>query len=181
MVVTLNLVLGRDSEDVWLRFVQELVIWPKELVIWPKEVTLVSRTQPSGPLCLWQCFISSLYFNFCFDFYLISIFCVPEVHKGSLSAFLKRMYFVFLSFYFGFYCWNKLQLLFLPWLCPVLQCSIDTRMWLSARLVYLPSGRGLTRTNRDPPIMIHYLRICFSLDLYLYICFCFLLMFRGEG
>ena len=26
-----------------------------ELVIWPKEVTLVSRTQPSGPLCLWQC------------------------------------------------------------------------------------------------------------------------------
>ena len=26
-------------------------------MIWPKEVTLVSRTQPSGPLCLWQCFI----------------------------------------------------------------------------------------------------------------------------
>ena len=25
-------------------------------MIWPKEVTLVSRTQPSGPLCLWQCF-----------------------------------------------------------------------------------------------------------------------------
>ena len=25
-------------------------------VIWPKEVTLISRTQPSGPLCLWQCF-----------------------------------------------------------------------------------------------------------------------------
>ena len=24
-------------------------------MIWPKEVTLVSRTQPSGPLCLWQC------------------------------------------------------------------------------------------------------------------------------
>ena len=28
----------------------------QELVIWPKEVTLISRTQPSGPLCLWQCF-----------------------------------------------------------------------------------------------------------------------------
>jgi len=41
---------GRDSEDVWSRFVFELVIWPKE-------VTLVSRTQPSGPLCLWQCLI----------------------------------------------------------------------------------------------------------------------------
>ena len=26
-----------------------------ELPIWPKEVILVSRTQPSGPLCLWQC------------------------------------------------------------------------------------------------------------------------------
>ena len=25
-------------------------------MIWPKEVTLVSRTQPSGPLCLWQRF-----------------------------------------------------------------------------------------------------------------------------
>ena len=39
---------GQLSEDVWSRFVFELV--------WPKEVTLVSRTQPSGPLCLWQCF-----------------------------------------------------------------------------------------------------------------------------
>ena len=26
--------------------------------IWPKEVNLTSRTQPSGPLCLWQCFPS---------------------------------------------------------------------------------------------------------------------------
>ena len=35
--------LGRDSEDeIWSRFVFELVIW----------------TQPSGPLCLWQCFVS---------------------------------------------------------------------------------------------------------------------------
>ena len=25
-------------------------------MIWPKEVNLVSKTQPSGPLCLWQCF-----------------------------------------------------------------------------------------------------------------------------
>ena len=27
-----------------------------ELVKWPTEVTLVTRTQPSGLLCLWQCF-----------------------------------------------------------------------------------------------------------------------------
>ena len=49
LVEILKLIQGRDSEDVWSRFVFELVIWPKE-------VTLVSRTQPSGPLCLWQCF-----------------------------------------------------------------------------------------------------------------------------
>ena len=49
--------LGRDSEDeIWSRFVFELVLWPQE-------VTLVSRTQPSGPLCLWQCF--SCKANFC--------------------------------------------------------------------------------------------------------------------
>ena len=30
-----------------------------ELVIWSKEVTFVTRTQPSGPLCLWQCFLPS--------------------------------------------------------------------------------------------------------------------------
>ena len=42
--------LSRDSEDAtWSRFVFELVIWPQE-------VTLVRWTQPSGPLCLWQCF-----------------------------------------------------------------------------------------------------------------------------
>ena len=35
-----------------MKFYQDLC----ELVIWPKQVTLVSWTQPSGPLCLWQCF-----------------------------------------------------------------------------------------------------------------------------
>ena len=44
------LMLSRDSEDeMWSRFVFELVIWPQG-------VTLVRWTQPSGPLCLWQCF-----------------------------------------------------------------------------------------------------------------------------
>ena len=28
-----------------------------ELLIWPQEVTLARWTQPSGPLCLWQCFL----------------------------------------------------------------------------------------------------------------------------
>ena len=41
--------LSRDSEDeMWSRFVFELAIWPQE-------VTLARWTQPSGPLCLWQC------------------------------------------------------------------------------------------------------------------------------
>ena len=37
---------GRGSDD-------------EDLVIWITEVIFVSRTQPSGPLCLWQCFICS--------------------------------------------------------------------------------------------------------------------------
>ena len=45
---------SRDSEDeMRSRFVFELVIWPQE-------VTLARWTQPSGPLCLWQCFQLSL-------------------------------------------------------------------------------------------------------------------------
>ena len=53
--------------DIWLRFwscclvknmkmKSERFVW--KLVIWPREITLVIRTQPSGPLCLWQCFQS---------------------------------------------------------------------------------------------------------------------------
>ena len=41
--------LSQDSEDeMWSRFVFELVIWRQE-------DTLARWTQPSGPLCLWQC------------------------------------------------------------------------------------------------------------------------------
>ena len=53
--------LSRDSEDeMWSRFVFELAIWPQE-------VTLARWTQPSGPLCLWQCFCwwSKYGRNFC--------------------------------------------------------------------------------------------------------------------
>ena len=46
--------LSRDSEDeMWSRFVFELVMWPQK-------VTLARWTQPSGPLCLWQCFQNTL-------------------------------------------------------------------------------------------------------------------------
>ena len=40
--------LSRDSEEMWSRLMFELLIWPQE-------VTLARWTQPSGPLCLWQC------------------------------------------------------------------------------------------------------------------------------
>ena len=67
---------GRDSEDVWSRFVFELVIWPKE-------VTLVSRTQPSGPLCLWQCF---------FLFFMSKYFLTnPFLELQTLHILLHRL------------------------------------------------------------------------------------------
>ena len=79
---------GRDSEDVWSRFVFELVIWPKE-------VTLVSRTQPSGPLCLWQC----LYILHCLHclHHLYCLYCLHYWHIYScqhaciyIAIWLKR-------------------------------------------------------------------------------------------
>ena len=39
-------------DEIWSRFVRQFTIWPKE-------VNMVSRTQPSGPLCLWQCLINT--------------------------------------------------------------------------------------------------------------------------
>ena len=59
----LNFKFSRDA-DVWLRFwswcLVEIIKMKFDQDLWknlrPKEVTLVSRTQPSGPLCLWQCF-----------------------------------------------------------------------------------------------------------------------------
>ena len=38
-----------------------------ELVIWPQEVTLARWTQPSGPLCLWQCLLTGWKYNFLHD------------------------------------------------------------------------------------------------------------------
>ena len=39
----------------WSRLWRWNLIKICELVIWQEEVTLVTRTKPSGPLCLWQC------------------------------------------------------------------------------------------------------------------------------
>ena len=48
-------------------------------MIRPKEVTLISRTQPSGPLCLWQCLASSLP-N---DLHKVDVCCAPEKDIGQ--------------------------------------------------------------------------------------------------
>ena len=51
LVEILKMMLGRKSEDeIWSRFVFELFKWHLQVI-------LVSWTQPSGPLCLWQCFL----------------------------------------------------------------------------------------------------------------------------
>ena len=80
--------LCRDSEDeIWSRFVFELVIW----------------TQPSGPLCLWQCFtiqdvwqVLPLNFLHCFKDKLIFV----RYMKQSLTL-------VFGTVFIG---WNQLQI-----------------------------------------------------------------------
>ena len=55
--IWLKLLLGWDYEDeLCSRF-----FW--ELVKWPKEVTSVSRTQTSGPLCLWHLAMIIIYDN----------------------------------------------------------------------------------------------------------------------
>ena len=51
------LMLSRDCEDeMWSKFVFELVTWRQE-------VTLARWTQPSGPLCLWQCLTMNWYWK----------------------------------------------------------------------------------------------------------------------
>ena len=63
-------------------------VW--ELVIWPKEVTLVTRTHPSGPLCLWQCLMVSLNINTVNDFFICwqltcILFCSSSIKYSRVS------------------------------------------------------------------------------------------------
>ena len=96
LVHILNLKFSRDA-DVWSRFWgwclvgrSEDEIWSRlvlELVIRPKEVTLVSRTQPSGPLCLWQCLLFYLYLSFeCPWFLVVFAPCLPQ----SITQFTRK-------------------------------------------------------------------------------------------
>ena len=78
----------------------------QKLVIWPKEVTLVSRTEPSGPLCLWQRLnnygttywsitprpstVSNVRFTFVYDLPCISIFGCYVDFKQWKRNFLPR-------------------------------------------------------------------------------------------
>ena len=70
-----------------------------ELVIWLQEVTLARWTQPSGPLCLWQCLFTithlllyhySLYFCLSFVFYLFFYnFCLFFIYPLSFLLFVS--------------------------------------------------------------------------------------------
>ena len=72
--------LSRDSEDeIWSRFVFELVIWPQE-------VTLVRWTQPSGPLCLWQCLDSSSTTSAICPPTILLPFLAPQVQEPSSTT-----------------------------------------------------------------------------------------------
>ena len=80
----------------------------QKLLIWPKEVTLVSRTEPSGPLCLWQRLnnygttywsitprpstVSNVRFTFVYDLPRISIFWLVTwiSNKEKTTYFLPR-------------------------------------------------------------------------------------------
>ena len=74
-VEILKLMLGRYSEDeIWSRFMFELVIWLQE-------VTFARWTQPSGPLCLWQCFF--------LKFRLLGIY--DNMHDKSIENFMSRV------------------------------------------------------------------------------------------
>ena len=95
LIEILKLMLGQNSEDeICSRFVFELVIWPKQ-------VTLVSWTQPSGPLCLWQCFISRPISLFCaiFLMYPSSLRWAATMSLPfDFSHFFFQMSHLFLSF-----------------------------------------------------------------------------------
>ena len=64
----------------------------QELVIWPKEVTLISRTQPSGPLCLWQCFENETSRVILDNFPFVRAMHLLENILRSIWADIKRWY-----------------------------------------------------------------------------------------
>ena len=71
-------VWSKDIEfGIWSRFVWELV-------------SLVGRTQPSGPLCLWQCFILSLMFFRKNRFFCSFSHWISFTRKRSISAFIPN-------------------------------------------------------------------------------------------
>ena len=98
-----------------------------EPVIWPQEVTLIRWTQPSGQLCLWQCFkptgnvdnrhwITDLFMTLSFCWLLFK----SVLHQLKGYTVKERMHFHFLNL-------NHLWKLF--WLC-----LIPTRMTLSLEM-----------------------------------------------
>ena len=80
------LMLCQDSEDeMWSRFIFELLIWLQE-------VTLARWTQPSGPLCIWQCYCIAPMFQIGLVLNC-AVFCKPQViYQKVLDAPLDIWY-----------------------------------------------------------------------------------------
>ena len=78
--------LSRDSEDeMWSRFVFELVIWPQE-------VTLARWTRPSGPLCFRQCLYLITFANLVTNAMKLSRLEPKDYWRTSYRAGLSESY-----------------------------------------------------------------------------------------
>ena len=75
-------------------------------MIWPLEVTLIRWTQPSGPLCLWQCLQIILHSRE--DDATLSVRCVPKsVYLDSRKVFYFDISFNFTPFHASCWTWNE--------------------------------------------------------------------------
>ena len=69
-------------------------------MIWPKQVTLISSTQTSGPLCLWQCLCTE-YPCFISCWFIIPD---PEMHVRNFTLKTFTLSFCMFLFYFFLIC-----------------------------------------------------------------------------
>ena len=126
--------LSRDSEyKMWSRFVFELVIWPQQ-------VTWARRTQPSGPLCLWQCFL----------YFLLFVFIISDFVFGSVI--------VCYVFYF-FYCRQMFFSSYGSKTTPQSQCTGETSFFcqpITTRRQLDMKKKVLFSWRRQRHLLIHF-------------------------
>ena len=84
--------------DVWLRLwswclveILKMKFYSRfvfELVIWPQQITLARWTQPSCPLCLWQCFETASFFPRLFLLFLLNLWAPSKIVSSFTSLFV---------------------------------------------------------------------------------------------